>query len=273
MKRFLLIILSIIMVFSLVGCRDKSQSILLATTTSTNDSGLLDYILPKFEEETGIRVKVISVGTGKALQMGRDGEADVLLVHAKESEEIFVEEGHGVERHEVMYNDFILVGPKDDPLKLRANHPNDINKGLEEIFKKQSTFISRGDDSGTHKKELQLWSNIGVEPKGDWYISAGSGMAEVLKITSEKQGYTLTDRATYLSHRSDLGLDIIIEKNEILFNQYGIIAVNPNKNRSINISGAQELIRWIKSEEGQRLIGEFGMDKYGMPLFVPNANK
>lgn len=291
MKKFLALTLSILLTFTiLVGCSPKTTeqneenggelnngnesiggSIILSTTTSTQDSGLLDYLLPIFTEDTGIEVKVIAVGTGKALQMGKDGDADILLVHAKTSEEEFVAEGHGLERKDVMYNDFILVGPEDDPLKLKENHPNDIIGGLTTIAEAQFKFVSRGDDSGTHKKELGLWSIAGIEPQGDWYISAGSGMGDVLKIASEKQGYTLTDRATYLNLRDTLDLEIIIEKDDNMFNQYGIIPVNPEKNENINAEGAKAFMDWILSEKGQELIGEYGVEKFGMPLFIPNA--
>lgn len=275
MKKFLLISLSVLLVFTLlVGCSANKKiggSIILSTTTSTQDSGLLDYLLPKFTEDTGVEVKVIAVGTGKALQMGKDGEADVLLVHAKASEEEFVSEGHGTERHDVMYNDFILVGPKEDSLKLKENSPNDILAGLATISENQATFVSRGDDSGTHKKELEIWKAAGIEPQGDWYLSAGSGMGDVLKIASEKQGYTLTDKATYLSLRDTLDLDIVIEKDENLFNQYGIIPVNPEKNDKINAEGAKAFMDWMLSKVGQELIGEYGVEEYGMPLFVPNG--
>lgn len=300
MKKFLSISLCVLLLFSLlVGCSSKSSeqpinsveqstnpseqsetksgeekiggSIILSTTTSTQDSGLLDFLLPKFTEKTGIEVKVIAVGTGKALEMGKNGEADILLVHAKASEEQFVSEGHGTERHDVMYNDFILVGPKDDPLKLKENSPNDILTGLKTIAEKQTIFVSRGDDSGTHKKELEIWKTANIEPQGDWYLSAGSGMADVLKIASEKQGYTLTDRATYLSLKDILDLDLIIEKDENLFNQYGIIPVNPEKSDKINAEGAKAFMDWLLSEEGQELISQYGVEEYGEPLFVPNA--
>lgn len=270
MKKFLFSLSVLLVLSMLVGC-SSGGSIILSTTTSTQDSGLLDYLLPEFTKDTGIEVKVVAVGTGKALQMGRDGEADVLLVHAKASEEEFVNEGHGTERHDVMYNDFILVGPKDDPLKLKEKSPNDILVGLATISENQAEFVSRGDDSGTHKKELEIWKAANIEPQGDWYLSAGSGMGDVLKIASEKQGYTLTDRATYLSLRDTLDLDIIIEKDENLFNQYGIIPVNPEKSDKINAEGAKAFMDWMLSEKGQKLIGEFGVDKYGMPLFVPNG--
>ena len=291
MKKFVVLTLSIFLVLTLlVGCAPKETnedvakpnednnvvekaggSIILSTTTSTQDSGLLDYLLPKFEEETGIEVKVIAVGTGKALQMGKDGEADILLVHAKESEEEFVQEGHGLERHDVMYNDFILVGPKDDSLKLKENSPNNILEGLKSIAESQTKFVSRGDDSGTHKKELSIWKEAEIEPEGEWYISAGSGMADVLKIDDEKGAYTITDRATYLSMKDTLELDIIIEGDENLFNQYGIIPVNPEKNDKINVEGAKIFMDWLLSEDTQKLIGEFGVEEFGMSLFVPNA--
>lgn len=276
MKKFLTVSLSVILIFTLlVGCGQKQDkdggSIILSTTTSTQDSGLLDYLLPNFKDETGIEVKVIAVGTGKALQMGKDGEADILLVHAKESEEEFVAEGHGLERHDVMYNDFILVGPGDDPLNLKVEHPNDILEGLKILAETETEFVSRGDDSGTHKKELSIWKEAGIEPEGDWYISAGSGMGDVLKIADEKRAYTITDRGTYLSMKDDLDLDIIIEGDENLFNQYGIIPVNPEKNDKINAEDAKTFMEWMLSDKTQELIGEFGVEEYGMPLFIPNA--
>ena len=275
MKKRLTLILSILLILTLlVGCGEKSSagdSIILSTTTSTEDSGLLDYLLPKFKDETGIEVKVIAVGTGKALQMGKDGEADILLVHAKESEEEFVAEGHGLERHDVMYNDFILVGPEDDPLNLKSDYPNDILEGLKTLEETETEFVSRGDDSGTHKKELSIWKEAGIEPEGDWYISAGAGMGDVLKIADEKKAYTITDRATYLSMKDNLDLEIIIEGDENLFNQYGIIPVNPDKSEQINAEGAEKFMNWILSDEVQELIGEFGVEEYGMALFIPNA--
>jgi len=278
MKRIVSILLvSLLIIGGLVGCsNNKAQSdtgkrIILATTTSTRDSGLLDYILPNFEEETGIKVDVIAVGTGKALEMGRKGEADALLVHAKPSEEEFVKEGHGLYRKDVMYNDFVLVGPKEDKGNLKEKSPRDIVKGLSLIAKGNYKFVSRGDDSGTHKKEKALWEEAKVKPEGEWYLSSGSGMAQTLKIASEKQAYTITDRATYLNLKDKLDLEIIIEKDDRLFNQYGVIPVNPDKNENINNKGAEKFIEWLLSEETQKQIGEYGKDKFGMPLFVPNA--
>jgi len=300
MKKRLVFILSFLLVLSLfTGCTGKKEEpagtaddnekiveeneekekreIILSTTTSTEDSGLLDYLLPKYEEETGIDVKVVAVGTGKALQMGKDGDADVLLVHAKESEEEFVDEGYGLGRDDVMYNDFILVGPKDDPLELKTNTPDNILEGLENIAEKEYEFVSRGDDSGTHKKELSIWEEADIDPEGkNFYIEAGSGMADVLKITNEKNAYTITDRATYLSMKDTLDLEIAIEGDENLFNQYGVIVVNTekmpeDKKDRINVEGAKKFKEWLLSDEVQKLIGEYGQEEFGMPLFVPNA--
>lgn len=300
MKRIFAIMFSLVLSFALlVGCgnetnntendndtsveenTDKKEepkeeskeegSIILSTTTSTQDSGLLDFILPKFEEETGTKVKVVAVGTGKAIEMGVNGEADILLVHAKASEEEFVKEGHGTERKDVMYNDFVLVGPKDDPINLKKESPKDIKASLATISETKTSFVSRGDDSGTHKKELEIWKDSAITPDPEWYIESGSGMSETLKIANEKGAYTLTDRATYLSLKDTLQLEIVVEGDDNLFNQYGIIPVNPEKNEKINESGAKVFMDWLLSDETQKLIGEFGVEEYGQPLFVPNA--
>ena len=290
MKKSLVLLLTLLLIITTVACAPKTEapkapevvqepekapeevvepkgSIILSTTTSTQDSGLLDFLLPTFTKEIGIEVKTIAVGTGKALQMGKDGEADVLLVHAKADELKFVEEGHGTERHDVMYNDFILVGPKSGQIE----SGKDISKALSDINENKITFVSRGDDSGTHKKELSIWKVANIEPAGDWYLEAGAGMGDVLKIASEKQGYTITDRATYLSMKNDLDLEIIIEGDTNLLNQYGVIPVDPSKNANINGEGAIEFMNWILSERGQALIKEFGVEEYGEPLFIPNA--
>ncbi len=293
MKKTLVVLVSFLLVFSiLVGCTPKEpevvetppvdgpavvepdvgepvvedkDDIILSTTTSTEDSGLLDFILPIFTEDTGIVVKTVSVGTGKALQMARDGEADVLLVHAKPDELKLVEEGHGTERRDVMYNDFILVGPKDGPIQKSS----DIEGGLKAISDQELIFVSRDDDSGTHKKELSIWKAAGVEPEGKWYLEAGAGMGDVLKVADESLGYTLTDRATYLSMENTLDLEIVIEGNEVMFNQYGVIPVDPGK-ANINHQGAVEFMEWITSDKGQDLIKGFGVEEYGQPLFIPN---
>ncbi|HAS73091.1 MAG TPA: tungsten ABC transporter substrate-binding protein [Clostridiales bacterium UBA8960] len=252
-------------IFFIRGLGDTQKHIVLATTTSTQDSGLLDAILPKFEAESGIEVRVVAVGTGAALKLGRDGDADVLLVHSKSDEMIFVQEGHGLERFDVMYNDFILVGPLNSEV---VKQSSSIEEAFSIISKNAYKFISRGDDSGTHKKELQLWSE---QPVGDWYISAGKGMGDVLQMTNELQGFTLTDRATYYSMKTQLDLEIVFEGDASLLNNYGVIAVNPSKNDLINQSGAEAFIKWLLSEETQTLIGTFGVETYGSPLFFPNA--
>ena len=289
MKKRLALLLTLLLILTTVACAPKTEapqepdvsiedsqepavvepkgSIILSTTTSTQDSGLLDFLLPTFTEETGIEVKTIAVGTGKALQMGEDGEADVLLVHAKSSELEFLEGGHGTERHDVMYNDFILVGPKDG----QVEKSEDIVGALANINENGITFVSRGDDSGTHKKELGIWKVAEIEPAGEWYLEAGAGMGDVLKIASEKQGYTITDRATYLSMKNDLDLEIVVEADTNLLNQYGVIPVDPSKNDNINGEGAVEFMNWLLSERGQSLIKEFGVEEYGEPLFIPNA--
>jgi tungstate transport system substrate-binding protein len=251
----------------------KNKSIIMATTTSTENSGLLEYLLPIFKEDTGYEVKVVAVGTGKALQMGEDGEADVLLVHSKASEEEFVEAGHGLERFDVMYNDFVILGSKEDPAKIGENASNDVVKALELISNNKATFVSRGDDSGTHKKELDCWKQANIEPQGDWYVEAGKGMGDVIQMANEMKGYTLSDRGTYLSMKDSVDLEILVEGDNRLFNQYGVIAVNPEKNEKINNEGAQAFIDWILSEKVQSLIGEFGKEEYGQPLFIPNAKK
>lgn len=251
---------------------EAKKEIILSTTTSTQDSGLLDYLLPEFTKDTGIEVKVVAVGTGQALKMGEDGEADVLLVHAKASEEEFVKAGHGLERFDVMYNDFILIGPKDD-VKVKTVAPNNILESLKYIKDNQIKFVSRGDDSGTHKAELKLWKELGIEPSGNWYVSAGKGMGAVIQMANEMKAYTISDRATYLSMKDKSELEIIVEKDTKLYNQYGVIAVNPDKNDKINKEGAQAFVDWILSEKTQKLIGEYGVAEYGEGLFIPNASK
>lgn len=249
---------------------EPKGTIILATTTSTQDSGLLDYLLPEFKNDTGWEVNTIAVGTGKALQMGVDGEADVLLVHARASEDEFMANGDGTLRYDVMYNDFILVGPAADPAGVKECN-NVIADSLAAIANSQSEFISRGDDSGTHKKELAIWKAAGIEPVGDWYISAGAGMGDVLKMADEKQAYTITDRATYLAMKDSLELEIVCEKDTDMLNPYGVITVNPEKNDQINAEGAKAFADWLVSERGQELIGQFGVEEYGMPLFTPDA--
>lgn len=284
MKKKGTILLSLLLTLSLLGCSKaetssksgistkEARTMILATTTSTQDSGLLDYLLPEFKKDTGIDVKVVAKGTGEALKLGENGDADCLLVHAKAQEETFIKNGYGLYRYDVMYNDFILVGPKEDPAKIKEKAPNDAVQALKLISEGKYSFISRGDESGTHTKEKSIWKSAAIEPKGDWYISAGKGMGAVLQMADEKKSYTLTDRATYLSMKDKLQLEIVTEKSKDLYNQYGVIMINPEKNK-IKEKEAKEYIDWMVSEKGQKLIREFGKEKYGQALFIPNAKK
>jgi tungstate transport system substrate-binding protein len=237
----------------------------LATTTSTDNSGLLDILLPVFEKDNAYKVKVISVGTGKALRLLREGDVDVVLVHARSAEEKLVADGYGVNRRDVMYNDFVLVGPDSDPANIRGTA--DASKALSRIVASKSLFISRGDTSGTHKKELQLWEQAGIKPQGKWYREAGQGMGKVLQIAGELDAYTLTDRGTWLAYRNKVPLVIVTESDERLFNPYGIIAANPARYPDANHSGAMALINWITSSAAQNMIGAFTIDE--QRLFVP----
>jgi tungstate transport system substrate-binding protein len=247
----------------------EPAKLVLATTTSTNDSGLLDYILPDFEQEYNADVEVIAVGTGQALQLGRDGNADVLLVHARALEDEFMAEGHGVRREDVMYNDFVIVGPADDPAGIKGR--KNAAKAFGMIAEAQAKFVSRGDESGTHTKEKAIWAAADMEPSGGWYISAGQGMGAVLTMANEQLAYTLSDRATYLAQKENLDLEILVEGDSVLFNPYGVIAVNPAKSDQINNELANDFIDWLTSVPVQEKIGEFGMDRFGLPLFFPDS--
>ncbi|MDP3259405.1 MAG: extracellular solute-binding protein [Thermodesulfovibrionales bacterium] len=242
-----------------------------ASTTSTQNSGLFDYILPIFEKKTGIKVDVVAVGTGAAIEIGRRGDADVVFVHAKEQELKAVEEGYFVNRHDVMYNDFVVIGPSNGPAKIKGM------KSASEVFKKiaesSAFFVSRGDNSGTHTKELSLWKKTGTEPKGQkWYLEVGQGMEKTQRIANEKRGYTLTDRGTWLAtkDKDKLEMVIVLEGDPILFNQYGVMAVNPQKHKHVKYKETTDFINWIISKEGQQAIASF-RDKHGNQLFTPNA--
>ncbi|MEW8045214.1 MAG: substrate-binding domain-containing protein [Candidatus Thiodiazotropha sp.] len=246
----------------------QKQTIRLATTTSTDNSGLLADILPTFTEATGYPVHVIAVGTGKALRMGRDGDVDLVLVHARAAEDRFVNAGHGVKRYGVMYNDFVLVGPADDHAGI--SQARDVITALGSIAGHEASFISRGDDSGTHKKELGLWKKSHQKPAGEWYLEVGQGMGKVLQIASEMDAYTLTDRGTWLAYQAKSPLKIVFENDPLLFNPYGIIAVNPKRYPDINHDGANALIKWLISPDGQARIGNFRIGKN--QLFTPSAD-
>ena len=244
-----------------------AETIRLATTTSTVASGLLDNILPEFQNTTGIEVQVIAVGTGKALRMGADGDVDVVLVHAPAAEEKFVADGSGVDRRGVMYNEFLIVGPASDPAGIKDD--KDAANALFRIRETQSRFVSRGDDSGTHKKERALWQSAGVTPEGEWYMEAGQGMGKVLQMASELEAYTLVDEGTWLKQGPKTRLEVLSRGDDRLFNPYGIIAVNPEKHPHTNYDGAMELVNWMTGIDGQRLIGQYRLE--GRPLFTPSA--
>jgi tungstate transport system substrate-binding protein len=239
----------------------------LSTTTSTENSGLLAYLLPGFEAKSGLKVKVISVGTGKALELGKNGDVDVTLVHARQLEDKFVAEGWGIDRRDVMYNDFIVVGPVADPARLKGEH--DVLNAFKKIVSSNSKFISRGDNSGTDVMEKAYWQSVGTRPAGTNYVSAGLGMGEVLNMAAEMGAYTLTDRATYGAYKAKTGLAIAVEGDKRMFNPYGIIAVNPEKHKGINYKGAKQLIEWMTSKEGQARIAAF--KPAGEQLFFPSA--
>jgi tungstate transport system substrate-binding protein len=241
--------------------------IILATTTSTDNSGLLAAILPEFTNQTGIAVDVIAVGTGKALALGEHGDADVVLVHAPEKEIAFVEAGFGVNRRGVMHNDFVLVGPPGDPARISGTRVT--ASALRILAGGKYPFVSRGDDSGTHSKEIALWDSTGITPEGEWYREAGQGMGAVLTIASEIRGYTLVDRGTWLAMKDKLKLELVMEGDSILFNPYGVIAVNPDLHSHIRYIDSMKFIGWLTSLEGQQLIGDFRIN--GEPLFIPNA--
>lgn len=239
----------------------------LATTTSTDNSGLLDALLPKFKKATGVTVHVIAVGTGKALRLGANGDVDVLLVHAPPAEMKYMHAGHGVNRRKVMYNDFVIVGPASDPAGI-AGGKNAV-KAFEAIARHESTFISRGDDSGTNKKEMILWKDAHIKPAGKWYRAAGQGMGKVLQIAGELNGYTLTDRGTWLAYQDKVPLKILVQGDARLFNPYHAIAVNPNEYPDVNYMGAMKFIAWLTSVPGQHAIGDYRL--HGKQLFHPTA--
>ncbi|MCL6638499.1 MAG: substrate-binding domain-containing protein [Firmicutes bacterium] len=252
------------------AARPQNKDVILATTTSTQDSGLLDKLVPMFEQKTGYKVKTIAVGTGAALEMGKKGEADVLLVHSPKSEKELVDSGVGINYRLVMHNDFIIVGPPADPAGIKGGKTVDAFK---KIAEKRAVFVSRGDESGTHKKEKEIWTAAGLKPEGNWYLSSGAGMGQTLTIASDKEGYTLTDRATYLAQKKNLKLDVLLQGDASLLNIYHVLQVNPEKFNKVNKDGAKAFVDFMVSPDTQKIIGEFGRDQYGEPLFFPDAGK
>jgi tungstate transport system substrate-binding protein len=241
----------------------------MATTTSTDNSGLLHYLLPKYEAACQCKVRYTAVGTGNAIKLGENGDVDVIMVHARAAEDKFVKEGYGVNRRDLMYNDFVIVGPHSDPAGIRGT--KDLDAALKKIKSSGASFVSRGDDSGTHKKELALWKGAGIDPKGPKYLSIGQGMGQTLTVAGEKQAYTLTDRATYATYKDKTGLEIMVEGAKNLLNPYGVIAVNPKKYSGANYKGALHFIEWLTSPQGQQAIAAY--KPKGAQLFFPDYQK
>ena len=272
---FITALLPVLILSAIAPCnaaQEKQMNVILATTTSTQDSGLLDVLIPIFEKKTGYFVKTIAVGSGQAMAMGQKGEADVLLVHSPEAEKNFIAGGNGINRRLVMHNDFIIVGPPADPAAVK------MSRTAVESFKKialsRSLFMSRGDNSGTHSKEKGIWKAAGISPEGQqWYQQTGLGMGQTLNVAAEKKAYTLADRGTYLALKKNLGLDILSEGDAALLNVYSVIEVNPAKFSKLNVQGGKAFADFMVSPETQKIIGTFGVEKFGQPLFFPDAGK
>ena len=259
-------------IFGAASIQAQQKTVILSTTTSTQDSGLLDVLIPIFEKQSGYFVKTIAVGSGQAMAMGQKGEADVLLVHSPAAEKKFVEEGYGLNRRIIMHNDFIVVGPPEDPAKVKGM------KSAAESFKGiaagNALFLSRADKSGTHVKEMDIWKAAGINPEGQkWYQQTGLGMGQTLSVTNEKKGYTLADRGTYLAVKKNLQMDILVEGDGILLNIYHVIEINPAKWPKVNVAGGKAFADFMVTKETQEIIRTFGVDKYGSPLFFPDAGK
>lgn len=270
-----IIALALVLLFALTSCSTASPentNLLLISTTSTQDSGLLDMLLPAFSEKTGYNVQLVAVGSGQALKLGEQGNADVILLHSPDAEKEFVANGFGIDRRLVMHNDFVVVGPPSDPASLRSQPT--LDSVFDWIYSSASTFISRGDESGTHVKELAIWSRLGLDPRGKaWYLETGQGQGATLSIASEKGGYALTDRATFLAYKPNVNLEILFEGDPLLLNIYHVMTVNPERHPSVNLAGAQAFADFITSPEGQQIIAGFGVERYGEPLFYPDAGK
>ncbi|MBT6061506.1 MAG: solute-binding protein [Anaerolineae bacterium] len=265
-------LLPLLILALITACAQPAPApLILATTTSTQDSGLLDLLVPIFEEQSGYTVQTIAVGTGAALKMAEEGNADVLLVHAPSAEKELMDAGFGRDRLLVMHNDFVFVGPSNDPASIRSL--TSAGEEVVNISSSQTGFVSRGDGSGTHKKERAIWSSVGISPAWDGYIESGQGMGATLIIASEKQAYTMTDRATYLANQDNLDLEIMVEGDEVLLNVYHVITVNPDNWENINYKGALAFAEFMTSDETQALIKEFGIEEYGQPLFFSDAHK
>jgi len=278
MKRMIgtkIILWAIVSLFILMGSSmafAQTKTVILSTTTSTQDSGLLDVLIPIFEKNTGYFVKTIAVGSGQAMAMGQKGEADVLLVHSPAAEKTFVAEGYGINRRLIMHNDFIIVGPPEDSAKIKGI--KSASEALKKMAASNALFLSRGDNSGTHSKEKAIWKAAGIDPeKEKWYQQTGLGMGQTLSVTAEKKGYTLADRGTYLALKKNLGLDILVEGDAILLNIYHVIEVNPAKWPKVNAAGGKAFADFMVSKETQAIIKTFGVEKFGSALFFPDVGK
>jgi tungstate transport system substrate-binding protein len=270
MKKWISCFLSMLLLLNVsLGVSAAENIIRLATTTSTYNSGLLDKLLPVFEKKYGAKVHVIAVGTGKALRMGREGDVDLVMTHAPAAEKAFIEQGHGIEAKSVMYNDFVVVGPANDPAGILGS--SDVEQALRSIAASQSQFISRGDDSGTHKKELKLWKAAGITPDFDGYKEIGQGMGKVLQVCDELQGYTLTDRGTWLAYQARLNINLMVAGDKRLFNPYQVILVNPERYKGLNTEGARALAQWLVSAQGQQMVNDFRIN--GEVLFYGSAQQ
>ncbi|HIF50610.1 MAG TPA: tungsten ABC transporter substrate-binding protein [Thiotrichaceae bacterium] len=269
MKRFYSLTIFVLLCCASVYSSAEVERLKMATTTSTDNSALLAVLNPPFEKKYGVKLDVISVGTGKAIRLGKNGDVDLILVHAPGAEKKFVNEGSGIERQPVMHNDFVIVGSANDPAKLK--NAKDMKQAMTRLMEEKHIFISRGDDSGTHKKEKNLWAMAGEQPTGTWYLSVGQGMGIVLRIADDKEAYTLTDRGTYLAYKDKMKLRVLFEKDDALYNPYHVIMVNPEKHPHTKIDLARKYSEFIRSEEGQSLIRNFKVN--GEVLFHPDVIK
>ncbi len=267
MRKFYSVILAVVFSIAMISFVQAETRLKMSTTTSTENSGLLSVLLPPFEKVNNVKVDVIAVGTGKALKLGENGDVDVVFVHARPAEDKFVADGHGIDRRDVMFNDFIIVGPKSDPDGLKK--AKTAVEAFKALAKGKADFISRGDDSGTNKKEKRLWKAAGITPQGKWYIEAGQGMGAVLQMAFQKKAYAMTDRGTYLAFTDKIDLIILFQGDDALFNPYGIIAVNPKKYPKVNYKMAKKFIDYVTGPQGQQIIGDY--KKNGKHLFFPDA--
>ena len=270
-SNFIVFLIALALISFAAKSYGQQRSIILSTTTSTQDSGLLDVLVPLFEKQTGYSVKTVSVGTGQALALAAKGDTDVALVHAPELEKQYVAEGKLLNRRLVMYNDFVIIGPKEDPAKIRAARTAEAS--LKAIAQTKSSFVSRGDNSGTHVLEKSLWKQAGIEPKGSWYIEAGQGMGATLGIANERNGYAITDRGTYLVYAKRVTLPILVEGDKALLNVYSVMEVNPANGPRINSVGGKAFADFMVAPQTQKVIQNYGVEKFGQPLFVPVAGK